>query len=223
MSDTPEILPRLDYPEDQNVTPEINAQLDQRGIIQFFEATPDYVDNNRNNALMCRWIESRGASYSLRNLQVAYRELSKQKALDEKPEYTFDNPQYTPQPVDKYAGIKRFKSTVILRNPIGNEAQRQLVGEKPERLEELMGDDIRAYEAELDRVQKLSTPGAPVSDELKREARQSRLSQRKIQGGITPAQMTAIRVKVMTENPSLDLYSAEFRAKVAEQILQDRE
>jgi hypothetical protein len=215
-----EILPRPDLVEDQNLTPETNRLLDQRGIIQFFEATPEYVDNDRNNALMCGFIESRGWVYSLRNLQTAYRELTKQKALTVAPEYTWDNPKISPASVDKYAGITRFKSTVVLRNPIGNDAQRQLVGERPERLEEILGDDIRAYEAELDRVKKLSPVGAPVSAELKKEFRESLKTEHHSNGGATNAQLRQARVEVVNENPELDIYSAQFRAKVAEKISQ---
>jgi hypothetical protein len=224
MSDTPEVLPRLDYDSDQpNLTLELRQTLNQRGVEQFMEATPEYVDNDRNNDLMCGWIESRGASYSLKNLQLAYRELVKQKALEVEPEYTWDNPKITPAPVDKYAGITRFKSTVVLRHPIGNPAARQLVGEKPERLEELLGDDIRKYEVELARVEALSKPGAPVSAELKQEYRDSVKAERKVRGGITEREMTAIRAQVSQENPSLDLYSKEFSAKVSEYILNHRE
>jgi hypothetical protein len=217
MSDiTPEILPRPDLPEDQDVTPEMAAILDQRGMDQFLEATPEYVINDRNNSLLCGFVESRGWSFSLRNLQTAYRELSKQNALEVTPEYTWDNPKISPAPVDKYAGITRFQSTVVLRHPIGSPGARQLVGEKPERLEELLGDDIRKYEDELAIVQSLSKPGAPVSAPLKRvyqnSIRQSR-GERNEEG--LPKRWAEARAVVALNNPELRSESAAFNAEVA--------
>jgi hypothetical protein len=116
-----------------------------------------------------------------------------------------------------YAGIMRFRSTVVLRNSIGNDAQPQLVGERPERLQELLGKEIAVFETELDRVQKLSEPGKPVSDELRQEAVQSRLRSRKINSA-TPARIAEARAVVGLNHPEVKKDSPQFNTLAAETL-----
>jgi hypothetical protein len=212
--------PRLDEFVDQAVSPQTEAVLAVKGVEQFCETEEgrEYLENyasGENEDRLLNWTVREAVPVTKRNLQIAFRELVECGQLVRKPEYTFDNPQYTPAPRDKYAGITRFKSTVVLRHPIGNDAQRQLVGERPERLQEILGDDIAAYEAELFRVQKLSTPGAPVSSELKQEYQQSLRKERKAAKKVDNEMLKAARVAVLEENPELDINSAPFRKAVS--------
>lgn len=78
---TNKILPHLDLPEDQNISPELADRLDEQGIQQFLDswrASGEYdpaEDNSENGSLLAGWINSRGVVFSLRNCWVAWRDL----------------------------------------------------------------------------------------------------------------------------------------------------
>jgi hypothetical protein len=159
------VLPQLDYRYDKynsKCSEQMLDVLDRRGLEQFLEWAGDrWYGSDKNCQLMQQWIEEHTDCYSLRNCQVAFNDLREQGLL-ETPDDGRGNPIYTPQEKPD-RGVKRITSTINLRQLIGNDAQRQLVGEKPERLAELMGDKVIAHAEEVSRLRNLSPIGAGVS------------------------------------------------------------
>jgi hypothetical protein len=164
------ILPQLDHRYDEynsKCSEDMLDVLDRRGLEQFLEWAGDrWYGSERNCRLMQEWVESHTDCYSLRNCQAAFNDLRDDGLLespnDKNAEGTLSNPIYTPQ-AKPDRGVKKISTTINLRQLIGNDAQRQLVGEKPERLAELMGEEVKSHTEEISRLRNLSPIGAGVS------------------------------------------------------------
>jgi hypothetical protein len=113
-----EIIPRLDRYSDQNERG-MSDILDVRQAQQFTELHPEIYFSERNAELLQGWICSRGGCISVRNLEIAARELSKTGALETRP----PNP---PVPARKPnngsdRGVVRVANTIFVRDSVRSE------------------------------------------------------------------------------------------------------
>jgi hypothetical protein len=104
--------PRLDLYSDTNHEPETDAHLDIVAAQRFADLHGIDGDgtvylSERNSALLRGWLFSRGARISVRNLEIAARELAGQ--LEQRPA---PEPQPIPH-VDR--GIKSFRNATVVR------------------------------------------------------------------------------------------------------------
>lgn len=83
-------LPILDRREDQpRLSADMNEILDVRGCEQFIEAHPEYYAIPENFQTIRRWLLQHGnAPWSLKNLEIAFRELRGEGKIVERPEPT---------------------------------------------------------------------------------------------------------------------------------------
>jgi hypothetical protein len=112
--------PRLDLYSDTNHEPETDEHLDVVAAQRFadlhgIEGDGSVYLSERNSALLRGWLFSRGARISVRNLEIAARELAGQLEKRAEPE---------PEPVSQIdRGIKSFRNTTVVR--VGGNVSRQ--------------------------------------------------------------------------------------------------
>jgi hypothetical protein len=110
-------IPELDRYSDQNERG-LSDELDIRQAQRFTELHPEIYFSERNGSLLRGWIESRGGCISVRNLEIAARELLKQGALETRPVI----PEPAPSEPTKYSPPK-------VRRVIPTQAEQQLHAE----------------------------------------------------------------------------------------------
>lgn len=145
MSD--EIRQGLDQYSDQSISRDLERILDQKGYEQFLEDVGnEYLNTRANASLIVSWLNDHGVPCSRRNCMVAYQELIEQGIFETNsaPEITYTKVPLTPE--DR--GVQKIHSGVVLRYDRGGMAESQLTRERPERLQELLGDTIDARQEE---------------------------------------------------------------------------
>ena len=207
------------------MSPETAQQRRDSAVAQFLQDAGDTFFAGTNNC-NARWIngflEQQQVPVTLRNLQIAHRFLSDTNRL-EKP---FDN-QYTIHPVpdkpgqaQKYKGtehnVKKILSTVVIRHSPLGPAERQLIGERPERMDEIGGEKLRAFAAERQRLNQSSPIGQPVSPSLKAEYRKSLADEHNRQG--LPRRWAEARCVIALNFPEVKRDSQRFNELVAAEV-----
>ena len=208
------VIPTLDQYADQKVSPEMSQILDVMGCEQFVAAHPEYYVCEHNHTAIRQWLASQGVPWSLRNIEVAFSELSKDGALKQRPEISNE----TRKP-DAYAlGVKRMHSGLVLRYGTGTEAEAQLAREKPERMGELLGNTIAERAAEDESNRKLAGKvGQPVSQKLRVKYQQSLgANQRSNRENPYSKQYAEARAVIGLNFPDLKIDSPAFNRKVSE-------
>jgi hypothetical protein len=191
--------------------------LDVRGCEQFVAAHPEYFACEHNHKAIRKWLASHGVPWSLRNIEVAFSELSKDGALKQRPEIT----DYTVTQVPLTAedkGVQKMRSGLVLRYDTGGIAENQLAAERPERMTELLGDTIAERAAEDAENRKLAgSAGKPVHSKLRVKYQQSLgTSQRRNADNPYSKQYAEARAVIGLTFPDLKIGSAEYNRKVAE-------
>jgi len=211
------VIPTLDRYSDQKVSSEMSQILDVRGCEQFIAAHPEYYVCEHNHTAIRQWLASQGVPWSLRNIEVAFSELSKDGALKQRPEIS--NETRTETEPDAYAlGVKRMHSGLVLRYGTGTEAEAQLAREKPERMGELLGDTIAERAAEDAENRKLAgSAGKPVHSKLRVKYQQSLgANQRSNRENPYARQYAEARAVIGLNFPDLKIDSPAFNRKVSE-------
>jgi hypothetical protein len=211
------IKPQFDrFEDDPPRAPDVEQTRREYAVQQFFADLGDdwFAGMDDSNAIMLRqYLEMLDRPVTRRNLMIAWRELNEGGFL-EKP---FD-PQYRSVFVpDVRRGAKTITSTLApARHSPLNQAECQLIGERPERLEELGGAKLRAFAAERKRLNKLSEIGKPVSHSLKAEYKQSLATEHSKQG--LPKRWAEARAVIALNYPAIKRDSAEFNQLVAAEV-----
>ncbi len=210
------IKPQFDRFEDNPpCAPEVEQTIRERAVEQFYEDAGDewFAGTDDCNAITLRnYLAVLERPVTRRNLMIAWRELNEGGFL-EKP---FDNQYRSVFVPDQRRGAKKVLSTLVTKHSPLNEAERQLISERPERLEELGGAKLRAFALERQRLNKLSPIGKPVSGDLKAEYRKSLADEHSKQG--LPKRWAESRALVRLHRPELKPESAEFNREVAKKV-----
>jgi hypothetical protein len=185
-------------------------------VQQFFADLGDdwFAGMDDSNAIMLRqYLEMLDRPVTRRNLMIAWRELNEGGFL-EKP---FDNKYTVTHVPDKRRGAKKILSTMAApRHSPLNQAECQLIGERPERLEELGGAKLRAFAAERQRLNQMSAIGQPVSPSLKTAYHQSLADEHNRQG--LPKRWAEARAVISLNYPSVKRDTARFNELVAAEV-----
>jgi hypothetical protein len=199
--------------------PEVNNARVARACEDFKNDYPDYYGTEENTRELLAWLTKRGVPITRLNLSEAYEQLM---AIGDVLTQRSGIVEHVPADTNKQGdrGITKVGSlgTVKINFPIGSDAQRNLVGQQPHRMREIMGEEIAAATAHLVELRDSSEIGKPVSPALRYEYGASLRQQRALK---TPSASTAeARAVVALYHPDIKRDSPEFNRLVAETLEQ---
>ena len=216
------LKPTMDKFEDNiPCAPDVEQHIRERAVAQFFEDAGDdwFAGADDCNAIMLRqYLEALDRPVTRRNLMIAWKELNEGGFLEKPfdPDYKLIPQPDKPGQARRYKGtehnVKKILSTIVTRHQPLNTAEIQLIGERPERMEEIGSQKLRAFAAERQRLNELSPIGQPVTPALKTAYRQSLAEEHNKQQ--KPRRVAESRAVVSLNWPSVKRDSAEFNRLV---------
>ena len=209
----------LDQPDELDRTggPAANARVAQASK-DFMNDYPDYYGSEHNTQKLIGWLTERGFPITRLNLSEAFEQLTALGALHTRPEIDIHVPKDSKMQGDR--GVQKIGSmdTVKINFPVGSDAERNLTGQQPHRMQEIMGDSIAAATAHLVELRDSSEIGKPVSKELRYEYGASLRQERAKKA--TVARTAEARAVVALNNPGMRRDTSEFNRLVAETLAQ---
>lgn len=189
-----------------------------RASEEFMADNPDYFPCGENTRVLLAWLNNADVPITRLNLQEAYDQLkSLGNVLKERPETVFHELKDQDKQGDR--GVQKITNTLNLRFPVGSDAQRNLAGKNPHRMQEIMGQTIAEDQQDRQELRSTSEVGKPVSKELRQRYLASVRAQHAYRTSGAP--LAEARACVGLNYPNVKVDSREFNRLVAELIAAD--